>query len=396
MVDISGKFRTKTAPETGRRVVQLTTGDAFCYPLYYFIPSISGEYLVYHRADQSGVQLCRLNLSTGEHVQLTKATGKDTQWWPWCVPAGPGVLDHRSALNCVSREVIYFDGNVARAVHLETLEDRILFMLPDDRLATGQNCVSPDGRWFFYIHHDKQSIAEVHPMRPGTESNRHLSRGTALTAFDLNSGEQRTLVRMNAPLHHVHPLGQDQLVFSSPAMERGILITDYQGGWYTHNRTQDDAGCTTCHYCATERGIFYEVPGNSLQRTLGGVWDPHNRRGVEFVLEHERDVHVGSDPLGRLWFYESSVDEHHRQIHLLARYHGFEQNEWIKLSGKWPMYWPGGVRPLRGCQKAHHHARITPDRRWLVITAGDARTRTNHIFLLDMADVQDTQGLPWD
>jgi hypothetical protein len=87
-MELYNGFRTQTDPATGRKLIQLTNGDAFCYPLYYFIPSITddGRYLVYHRCegDGSGVQLWSLELGTGVHKQLTHAENpaEETQWKP--------------------------------------------------------------------------------------------------------------------------------------------------------------------------------------------------------------------------------------------------------------------------------------------------------------------------
>ena len=65
-----------STPETGRQMLQLTSGPAFCYPLYYYTPSITadGRFLIYHRAEEGWVQLYRLELATGESVQLTHAS----------------------------------------------------------------------------------------------------------------------------------------------------------------------------------------------------------------------------------------------------------------------------------------------------------------------------------
>ena len=100
---LSSSFPRIKVPGTSRLAIQLTQGSDFCYPLYYFIPSISsdGRFLIYHRSDGQGVQLHRLDLGTGESVQLTRADAPatDTQWRLWDCPAGRGVLDHRSVLN---------------------------------------------------------------------------------------------------------------------------------------------------------------------------------------------------------------------------------------------------------------------------------------------------------
>ena len=75
-------FRDLAAPGTGRRVVQLTEGEGWTYPLYFFIPSFTRDnrYLVYHRAERGELQLHRLELATGESRQLTFAHCTDTQW----------------------------------------------------------------------------------------------------------------------------------------------------------------------------------------------------------------------------------------------------------------------------------------------------------------------------
>ncbi|KKK56358.1 hypothetical protein LCGC14_3065340 [marine sediment metagenome] len=159
---LSDRFKRLTAPETGRAAIQLTSGDAFCYPLYYFIPTFTkdAKYLIYHRAEKGEVQLHRLNLRDGKSVQLTHGDTPKTRWKNWCVESGRGVLDHRSVLNVARGEVIYFTGplgNDARLVDVRTLKDRPLFTLPDDREAVGQNCATPDGQWLIYIDNPQRA-----------------------------------------------------------------------------------------------------------------------------------------------------------------------------------------------------------------------------------------------
>lgn len=151
-------FTEKHAPGTKRKVLQLTSGDATCYPLYYFIPTFSsdGSRIVYHRAADGEVQIYCLDLTSGESVQLTHGSAEETQWIPWCIDSGKGVLDHRSVLDNVADRLIYFDGNDVRCVDLDATNDHLLFSLPEDRLPIGQNCISSDGKWFIYIHHDKE------------------------------------------------------------------------------------------------------------------------------------------------------------------------------------------------------------------------------------------------
>ncbi|HPJ76785.1 MAG TPA: hypothetical protein PLS36_08105, partial [Clostridia bacterium] len=149
-------FKTEKDPETGRRLIRLTEWDAFCYPLYYFIPSVTDDerFLVYHRCNETEVQLWVLNLQTGEHRQLTHASNNanDAQWRPWCSPCKNGVLDHRSVLNTVNNNVIFFDQNIAIMINIETLEQKNLFTLPQHRYPISQNCVTSDGKWFVFSH----------------------------------------------------------------------------------------------------------------------------------------------------------------------------------------------------------------------------------------------------
>lgn len=389
---VSDRFSRLTAPDSDRTAIQLTSGAAFCYPLYYFIPSTTRDrrYLVHHRSDGETVQLHRVDLAGGESAQLTHASCPYTQWHPWDMPAGTGVLDHRSALNVATGEAIYFDGNEVRAVNVESLEERFLFELPADRLAIGQNCCSPDGRSFFFIHHDRELYREIYgdpaaeKRRGGYSYPRHLSRGTKLARFDLESGELHTVIAANSPLHHVQPLGEDRLVFSSLAVERAILVTDYNGGWYTHLRTQADDGGTTCHYCVTDRGIFYEA--HSAAGLVAGVVDPVSKRALEAVLPSSLQAgssHVGADPSGRRLLLEAHDEEHGHTMVFVRRLGRGGDVELDYLFGDWPTFGSG--------QKSHFHPRVTADGDHVVITAGDPATQTNHVFLLNIAELPDTE-----
>jgi len=386
MVVLSEKFKRFVAPGTQRAVAQLTEGDATCYPLYYFIPSITadGRYLIYHRAAQSEIQLYRLDLTTAESTRLTHAQAPATHWIPWCVDSGRGVLDHRSVLNVARGEVVYFDDQQARVVDVQTLDDRVLFTLPQDRIAIGQNCVTPDGRWFVYIHHDKAGFERVYP--PEGRGQRYQSKGTALAAYNLDTGEHRPLVILNSPIHHVLPYDDNHVVFCHPTMENGMLLTDLQGGWYTHLRTQDEQGGCVCHYVATQRGIAYEVLGRA-DGVRSGLYDPLTHAHVEFPLPHYFGyTHTGRDPEGRLWFYENEdwLTRVH-DMHVLLRHNPAGDDVWLRLIADWPTYGGG--------QKAHFHPQVVLDRQWLLFTGGDATTQTNHLFLLDIADLPDTQGI---
>jgi len=384
-MNIWNGFPRMHIPASKRLAIQLTAGNATCYPLYYFIDTLSkdGRKLVYHRAEAGEVQIHVLDLISGESRQLTHASSPATCWVPWCVESGRGVLDHRSVLDVRTDRLVYFDGNIVRQVGLDGKEDKQLFALPEHRIPIGQNCMSGDGNWFVYIHHDRDLFAKI--VELGYGPHRHLSRGTTLAAFNISTGEQRSLVHINSPIHHVLPLGAAGLVFCHPATEIGMLLTDIQGGWYTHMRTQDEYGGNVCHYLVTQRGIMYEVLGRK-DAVLAGLYNPRSQGRVEFRLPSEFGyTHTGRDPEGRLWFFENSSKTH--DLRFLVRHDPAGQDTWLNLTGDWPTY---GSR-----QKSHFHPQVTPDRNWILMTAGDPRTETNHLFLLDISDLPETEGIPF-
>lgn len=390
-MQLAPAFPRLAAPGTGRRAIQLTSGPGTCYPLYYFIPSVTrdGRWLVHHRAADGEVQLVALDLASGGSRQLTHAACSDTAWRPWCIDSGRGVLDHRSVLDVDRARVLWFDGPALHAVDIASGRDELLFTLPPGRIAIGQNCLMPGGDWFVYIHADAEAFARLFPA--GWDygaywERRRLCEGTALCARNLATGEERELLRINSPIHHVLPLGADRVVFCHPATENGMLLTDLRGGWYTHLRTQDARGGCVCHYVATERGIAYEVLDGGYQAASSGLYDPDTRRSFEFALPTTFGyTHTGCDPAGRLWFYENSARGVH-DLHLLRGIGADGRQDWQALTGHWQTFGGG--------QKSHFHPRLTDDRRWILMTAGDPATGTNQIFLLDAADLQDTAGIP--
>jgi len=376
---LSPTFRRLSAPGTGRLAVQLTSGEGFTYPLYFYIPSITrdGKYLIYHRAARGEVQLYRLEFATGKSVKLTNAKCPDTQWRPWCVNSGRGVLDHRSVLNVQRNLVIYFDGNEVRAVHVETLEDRKLFVIPRDREPYGQNCCTPDGQWFVYIHTPRGATWP----KP--------CKGAAVVAYNFDTGEQRILCTIDSAIFHVTAYDNEHFVVTHPPDHSGMLWTDFKSGRITLLRDNDPgAKGHPIHSQVTSRGIMYEVP----DARLVGIYDPFKRRRFEVPYPPEfKYIHTGRDPQGRLWFYENSTDWDKFDEHEIWFLKSVDQNrrgQWMRLTGTWPTYGAG--------QKAHFHPQLTPDRKWILFTAGDPQTKTNHIYLLDVSNLKDTRGVPQD
>ena len=350
---IHPSFPRLGAPGTGRPMVQVTSGPGWSYPLYYYVPSLTsdGRYLVHHTAHAGEVQLHRVDLTTGESLQLTHGTAQETWWRPWCSDAGTGILDHRSALDLTRDEVIFFDGQSVRAARVADGATRDLFRMPDDRMAIGQNCVTPDGKWFVYIHADRaqyQGLFRDDPDYPTYWSRRQECRDTRLAAYDLETGEHRTLLVISSPIHHVLAYDERHLLFCHPTSEDGMLLTDVDGGWYTHLRTQDVHGGKICHFLGTNRGAAYEVLEGS-DGLWAGICDPIGRQTYEVRLPADFGyVHTGRDPDGLLWFFENEGKTVH-DLWLLAAHDPHGTNTWVPLTGDWPAF--GDI----DAQKAHFH-----------------------------------------
>jgi hypothetical protein len=372
-------FRKMAAPGTGRLAIQLTEGDGFTYPLYFYIPTITADerYLIYHRATGGQVQLWRLELATGESRQLTYATSPETQWRPWCTDPGVGVLDHRSVLNLPRHEVIFFDGNDAYAVHVESLECRHLFTVPPEREVYGQNCCTPDGRFLVYITTPRGAMWG----KP--------CRGAKVITYDFQTGEQHTICSIDSAIFHVVAYDNDHLVVTHPADHPGMLFVDRTTGKVAVLRDQDPgvAGHPV-HFQVTAQGIAYDVPDIHAS----GLYDPFLHARFEFSLSPEmKYVHIGRDPEGKLWFYESSTGPNSFVHHRLFFLRGFRESggeDWVELTGDWPTFGSG--------QKAHFHPQLTPDRQWILLTAGDERSQSNHVWLLDVSDLEATVGISRD
>ncbi len=211
----------------------------------------------------------------------------------------------------------------------------------------------------------------------------------AVVAYHFDTKEQRTLCRIDSAIFHVTAYDNEHFIVTHPADHAGMLLTDLTSGKITPLRDGDPGVRGHLIHChTTKRGISYEVP----EIRASGLYDPFTRARFEFPFpESFKYIHTGRDPEGRLWFYENSstattFDTH--DLYALVRLDRKQGDRWLRLTGNWPTYGGG--------QKAHFHPQLTPDRKWILFTGGDPDTRTNHIFLLDVSDLKDSEGISTD
>ncbi|HRJ71209.1 MAG TPA: oligogalacturonate lyase family protein [Terrimicrobiaceae bacterium] len=375
-------------PQTGRRLTQLTSGDAHCYPLYYFIPSFTddGGTLLFHRWSGDSIQMYRLDVATGEALRLTAAKTPRADWFKFCQQPAEGVVDQISAFNPVTRELLYFDGCELRGVHIDTLQDRLIYTLAADRYPSGQSGVSPDGKSFVFAHMERAYFENA----PWEGPSRTAAVGGVLQLVDLATGQARQLLCLNAWLTHVHFQDSTRIVFCHPAAENGIMVADIHGNWYTHVRTQDGPNLpgplpreTTSHYQTTRAGIAYEM------RTKLGLCDPYTYACEEYLIADYPVTHIGRDPEGRLWFFDTKQPDPVTGVHTGPRCICYMPELKLDQANRPVVIMSGSCTWGEG-QHAHLHPVLMPSRREMLFVIGDERTRTNHLCLMDVSDLPET------
>ena len=370
--------RESRDPTTGRRLIQLTAGDCFDYPLYYYVPTVSRDSrtIVFYRYEGGEVQHYKVEIETGVTTKLTNASTADCLWRPYLYEQqATGVRDLMSALSPATDELVYFDGGRIHALRIDSLADRFVCGLAENRVPCATTGVSTDGKWFCFAHVDRE---EWRTCIAGGAARTGL-KGVKLDVVRLETGEQRTLLEADHWITHCTFYDRERVLFSHAAHEHAILMTDLRGGYYTHLRTMKD-GLQTCHYQATDRGVLYEVVTHGKRKTgLIGMCDPDTYRCVEY--ETSRPVyHVGYDREGKLWFDSNG------RISCFPRLEPGVLNVSVDLTGPLRTYSEG--------QRSHLHAAVTPDRRHILFTGGDPTNKTNHLCLLDVSDVNETEVVP--
>lgn len=381
------EWREETDPATGRRLRRLTSAPANSYPLYYFVPSITddGRYLVFHSERGGWVQLYRLDLASGEIVQLTAGATRRSGWCMWCEWLLRGIYNHLSALDPAQGKVWYFQDDEVRVVDIATLDDRPVARL-EGRMPTGQSMVSPDGSMFAFIDSDRETMTQALEDRQAMwfmkyPFDRELWRYRAPSAvkFARMDGTVRTVLELPYNVHHVLWIDDQTLLLNHPIGKPGMMAVDLGGGKPWILRPEDENG-NAHHQVITQQGIFYETSGGSGDKDYFahlGCYAPKTDTWVEKRLpDGIGRCHVGKDPLGKLHFIERSSSDSHG----LALVHGFEGDGPLRIETL--RRFPG----LSGAgQRYHAHPFLGPDRAWLYFT--ELVDGFSQVSALDISDI---------
>jgi hypothetical protein len=288
-----------------------------------------------------------------------------------------------SAVNPVTNEVIYFDTNEIRAIHIETLKDRLITRVPESRVPSGLTGVSPNGKMFCYPHFDRKWWeAQLPPKTSPPE--RWEPRKSKLVVVDTDSGVTTDLLMVNFWITHSDFYDNNRLLFCHDATDFAMQMTDMRYPMqYENLRTHSEDGYIV-HYQVTDRGIMYELQSEIKGGLLAaGFYNPDTRERREYKLDSPCNrQHIGRDPEGRLLFFETGVPGGFGIVYFPELAKG-RINPGIRLTGT--SFGTFGVN-----QRSHYHPMITPDRKYILFTGGDSRNQTNHLFLIDIKDLKDT------
>jgi hypothetical protein len=255
--------------------------------------------------------------------------------------------------------------------------------VPDDRVPSGLTGVSPNGKYFCFPHFDRAWWEANLPPKP--QPNRWDPRDSKLDLLDIATGEVKNLMYVNFWITHSHFYDDNRILFCHTATDYAILMTDLRyPGQYENIRTHSDAGHPN-HYNTTSKGVMYEMLGNAkTDPVMGGIYNPDTRARREYPLDISiKRLHVGRDPDARLWFFETTVNDKPVIVYFPRLVSGKVNASQPLISGDYATY--------SNNQRSHYHPSVTPDRKHLLFTGGDSRNQTNHLFLLDISDLADTE-----
>lgn len=395
MAPLQSELKTMHDPATGRTIRQYTSAKANSYPLYYFSPSITTDnhYLVFHSERTGWVELYRLDLVSGEIVQLTDGRTRDSGWAIWCEWHLRGIFNHLSALNQARREVYYFQDEELRSTHLDTLANRHIMQI-SGRVSIGQSSFSPDGRHFAFIHTDRKNYVQVMQdvealanmkMRAGDNWWRNRIPAT-IGLVDTETGAYRDIIQLDFHVHHVIWADNERVIVNHIQNGHGMWIIGKDGSGRRTLRPPDAHG-SIIHQVVTKNGIYYEAVGDKSKTGAHNWIGRYNLSSDTFeevpLPEIDGYVHTGLDPAGKFLFFEAHGVTHHLFALRYPHDPALRKIEILRAMDLYPA-------PQ---QRYHGHPFLSPDRKWLFHT--EPIDGFSQVCALDVHDLVDLDEY-WD
>ena len=376
------ELTTYTDSQTGRRVTQLTNSNAKDYHLYFYNPTVTpdNQYLIFI-SERTGISnLFRLDLNTGEIVQLTDAAPARADYFPFTYTPIHGVSACLPAIG--AHEVFYFVGNTLFGVNYETLATRPLLQLPPDRRPSMLNA-DASGTTLVFATWDEARFAEWERRMVASEvrSDDQTFQQTTSTIirYDTTTEQCDEILRLDHFwINHVllHPTNRDLILFCheySSQPDRMWLLDASTGEyapipgqdadeWYEHEFWSKD-GTRVCFHGGVENDKtigfcgWYNITTNQSEKFY------HCTPGRTYA-------HYNLSPDGKTMLTDGEGKPGCiSQVHLQNNAQKFEplcRHDSYKYDDD---------------QRCHPHPSFTPDGTQVIFTSN--RTGTSNIYLTD-------------
>ncbi len=377
------EWRTFRDPQTGRAVTQLTDSAAEDYHLYFYNPAVTpdGAHLIFFSERTGLSNLFRLDLRTGEVVQLTDAQPARAEYWPF-TEAVRGAGACLAAIGSGGRELFYFEGVTLWAVEIESLRARQLLAVAEDRRpsmlhadARGQTLVFATWDEALFMERSRRAYAgERFP------DERFFQETTStIVRVEAATGRAEEVWRVeNFWINHVlvNPHDRDLIEFCheySPQPDRMWLLNAATGAcapvpgqgreeWYQHEfwsadgrriffhggRAGDEAH-GFCGWCSPDGAEYQRYE----HRTPGRAYAHYNLHPDGHTMVADGEAQPGCISKVRL-------EDGRQHFEVLCRHDSYRFGD---------------------DQRCHPHPSFTPDGRRLVFTSN--RTGTSNVYMTD-------------
>ena len=377
------EWRDAVDPLTGHRVRQLTDSPAEDYHLYFYNPSVTpdSQYLIF-LSERTGLSnLFRLDLESGEILQLTDAQPARAEYWPFTGDIR-GVGACLPAIGNHGQEVFYFEGVHLWAVEIESLAQRSILSLPSDRRPSMLQA-DASGETLVFATWD-ESLFQDWSRRAYAGENFTDDRffqettSTIMRVDALSEQAEEVLYKERFWINHVHvnPHDRDLILFCheySPLPDRMWLLnmTDErcepipgQGvdEWYEHefwsadgqricfhggSRSDDTAGF--CGWCSPDGTGYIKA----YHRTSGRAYAHYNLHPDGEIMVTDGEARPGC-------ISKVQLTDERQDFELVCRHDSYTFGD---------------------DQRCHPHPSFTPDGQQVIFTSN--RTGTSNIYLTD-------------
>jgi oligogalacturonide lyase len=377
------EWRDYLDPLTGRHVRQLTDSRAENYHLYFYNPSVTpdGKYLIFI-SERTGVSnLFRLDLESGEILQLTDARPVRAEYWPFTEPVR-GVGTCLPAIGNQGREVFYFVGTDLFAVEIESLKERQLLSLPSDRRPSMLQA-NASGETLVFATWDETLFMERSQRAYSGEKfpDEHFFQETTSTIVrvDATTGQaEEVLCKEKFWINHVHinPQDRDLILFCHEYSELPdrMWLLDVTNGQYAPIPGQGVDEWYQHEFWSTDGQRVYFHGGLTGDNTTGFCgwcsWDGTSYTKAYHTTSGRAYAHYNLHPNG-----QTMVTDGEARPGCISKVHLIDEKQVFEILCRHDSYTFGDD------QRCHPHPSFTPDGRHVIFTSN--RTGSSNVYLTD-------------